>query len=131
MRTFRLALFAVLLLAAAACQRDSMSPERTGSLDVTVRVVSGGIRFDNNTDHALAYFAIESNTAMLALWGTCNDPGPTCVRLPARASVVIPYSEVAGYEPGARSAIVHWWRVVPDGNGGHRVADMSSTVVQL
>ena len=131
MRTLRLALSAVLLLASAACQRESTPPERTGSLDVAVTREAGRIRLANNTDRPLAYFAIESNTAMLALWAACADPGPGCLRLPAGGSVVVPHSEIAGYEPGVRSAIVHWWRVVPDGEGRYRVADMSSTVVAL
>ncbi len=132
MRTLRLVLSAVLLLTSAACQRDdATSPERTGSLEVAVTRVGGGIRLVNHTDHPLAYFAIERNMAALALWAACNDPTPGCLRLPAGGSVVIPNAEIAFYEPGVRSAIVHWWRVVPSGDGGYRVADMRSVVVEL
>ena len=133
MRTLRLVLSAVLLLASAACQRDTFSPHESGPLAFDATRETGGIRLVNNTGRPVAYFAIESNTATLALWGACADPGPDCLRLPAGASTVIPLADVAGYEPGARSAIVYWWHVVPDPSAerGYRVTEIRSVVVEL
>lgn len=119
---------AALLLLAGACS-DSTAPGTAPS--VSVARSAGTIELRNPGSEPLAYLVAESEFAALALFGFCTDPGPGCVRLPARTKVTVPYAEIAGYEPGATRAIVYSWRVVPDGKGGYRTADLSSQGVGL
>jgi hypothetical protein len=122
-----------LLAGALACREDAASPAdareavRTGQVEVDR--VGTGIRVANGTAAPIAYAVW--NRGWLALFAPCDDPGPGCVRLAAGASVVVPVAEVEGIAPGATEAIVRWWRVVPDGAGGHRADDLHEVVVPL
>lgn len=123
-----LAPFVALLLLAGACS-DSTGPGAAPS--VSVSRSAGTIELRNPGPEPLAYFAIEVNLAARANWAPCTDPGPGCLRLPAHGAVTVPYAEITGYEPGATTALLFSWRVVPDAAGGYRVADLSSQAVGL
>ena len=98
-----------------------------------VRVIrhAAPLEISNPGREPLGYTVIEAELATRALLHFCADPGPECRRLPARGSVTVPYSQIGGYEEGDREAIVHSWRVVPDGKGSHEVADVRSKRVGL
>ena len=122
MRTFRervapAAAAAVLLL--GACGRGPLDasplPGVQGEATVTVSRVSGGVRLVNGTGRGVAY--VVSNPDWLGLLAICIDPGASCVRLAAGASVVVPHAEIHGWETGVRQAVVRWWHVEPAGTG--------------
>ena len=114
----------------SACTDDVVTNFETGAL-VRVERSDRAIELRNPGHEPLAYIVIEAEFAARANFAFCADPGPECRRLPARGSVTVPYAQIGGYEDGDREAIVHTWRVVPDGQGGHEVADLRSARVGL
>ncbi|HEX2187488.1 MAG TPA: hypothetical protein VHG51_01260 [Longimicrobiaceae bacterium] len=122
-----------LVLALAACQPDPASvagPEAaTAGAQVTVSRADGGLRLTNATDRPVAFNV--RNPDWLGLLAACTDPGPSCARLAPGASVFVPFSEVAGFAPGARQVAVTWWHVVADGAGGYRVEEFHDVALTL
>lgn len=125
MRTFPILSLALLLgcggapAAVTAVQLDAMVAQR----------VAGGVRLTNHTGRAIAYAVW--NVGWLALFAPCVDDAPACPRLADGASVVVPESEIGGYEAGAREAVVRWWVVVPDGAGGRRADGLRERLLPL
>ncbi|HEY0969740.1 MAG TPA: hypothetical protein VGE02_02060 [Gemmatimonadales bacterium] len=121
---------AAAMLMAACAEDGAMGPGEDASV-VRVNRYAAALEIRNPGDEPLGYTVIEAELATRALLAFCTDPGPECRRLPARGSVTVPYAQIGGYEAGDREAIVHTWRVVPDGEGGHEVADVLSRRVGL
>lgn len=117
------------VIAIGACRPESISTDSAPSGRVTVTREQAGIRVTNHTDQGVAY-AI-SNPNWLGLLAICNDPEPACIRLQAGASVLVPFSEIQGFESGAEKITVHWWHVVPDGVGQFRATDPVQIIVPL
>ena len=129
-RSATLALVGALLL--PACREQSnASPVGPSVAQVSVQRVSEGIRLVNDGDLPIAYGAVEHEAFkhMLALWGPC--PQLEQCTVPPGGSVVIPYSKISMYEPGAREAVVYWWKLVPHGPGDDRLEESQSLVVAL
>jgi hypothetical protein len=40
-------------------------------------------------------------------------------------------TDIEGYSPDAREAVVTWWTIEPDGSGGYRLAELSEILVSL
>jgi hypothetical protein len=127
---------ALVLVALTACAGDGGSLEPATVADDRANGVAAtrtavGLRLVNSGAEALAFTVFERGYAALVLFAPCVDPGPTCVRLPAGQSLVVPFGQIGGYTPGAREAVVYTWRVVPNGAGGYRAEDFTSRVVAL
>ncbi len=121
---------ALLILGAAAL--IGCSDQAPGANEViAVARAEGGIELQNSTDGPIVYTALERRyfETALALWGPCADL--TTCRLDPGEHTVIPYSAIAGYTPSATEAVVAWWRIVPDGQGGEQVADPQTVFVVL
>lgn len=100
---------------------------------VRVAQESSGIRITNLTDIPRAYLANDPNWLALAsasfdLVALCNVPDSTCLRLPAKGSVLVPYAEVGGYSTNTQSIVVWTWRVVPAATPGQYQAEMDEAV---
>ena len=94
-------------------------------------VTASGIRLVNSGREPLAFTVFERGFSERVRFAPCVDPGPTCVRLPAGQSVVVPFGQIGGYEAGAREAVAYTWQVVPDGAGGYRMTEFKSQVLRL
>ena len=102
----------VLAFAGAAC---SDGPTSVTNGAVRVKREATGIRIDNLTDAPRAYLAHDPDLlalANLSLLSMCLTPDKSCLRLPARGSVLVQFSEVAGYGSSTKSIVVWTWRVV-------------------
>jgi hypothetical protein len=110
----------VLVTSLASC-RDATSVED----DVVSVVVEGqAVRLQSQSNHPLAYAAFDAEILALINWAKCADPGPQCLRLPARGSVLIPFNEIfTGGRVG--KVAVFAWRVVPKAAGGFQTIDVA------
>ncbi|HEU0302517.1 MAG TPA: hypothetical protein VFR37_23865 [Longimicrobium sp.] len=98
-------------------------------LDVSIDAPQS-LRLDNASSRAIYYFVIERNAAALANWAPCSRPDLPCPRVEAHSATQVPFGQIAGYEPGAREAIVYWWHLV-ERDGGWAVDHVRSVVVEL
>lgn len=119
----------VAVVAIAACRPEGISTDAALSGKVSVIREQAGLRLTNHTDQGVAY-AI-SNPDWLGLLAICNDPEPACIRLAAGESVLVPFTEVHGFDTGAEKITVHWWHVVPDGAGHFKATDPVQIVIPL
>jgi hypothetical protein len=115
------------LTAGAACSSDDATLGLAGSTGrVDAARVAGGVEIANGTDRAIAYVAYDPH--WLGLLAACAEPDPSCLRLPAGRRVVVPESEVAGWEgvpaERRRALSVRWWRVGPAPAGGYVPVDV-------
>ncbi|HEX2077310.1 MAG TPA: hypothetical protein VHG08_06360 [Longimicrobium sp.] len=124
-------LFATLCLSAllGGCSSSEGPLDPAVALDVSVNARKS-LRLENASSRAIYYFVIERNMAALANWAPCTSPEQPCPRVQPRSQTQVPYSRIAGYEPGAREAIVYWWHLV-ERDGGWAVDHVRSVVVQL
>ena len=129
MRVFRFAVLTAAVLVAASCRRDSAGPEPSTSARILASQVGEGVRVTNLTDRPIAYAVW--NRGWLALFGPCTEMGPSCPRLAPGASVIVPYSDIAGYDASATEASVRWWHVLSDGQGGLRADEVHEVIVPL
>ena len=91
----------------------------------------GVLRVTNGTASPLAYAVVEQYyfEHALALFGACPHLD-ACMVQPG-ATAVIPYDAIYEYHAGATSAVLMWWRVVPDPVHGPQIVDPQRVVVQL
>ncbi len=122
-----------IVLASSSCGRDIAEPIDPGQNvignSVSASRVQGGVQIVNGTGVPVGY--VVWNRAWLALFAPCIDTTPQCLRLPAGTTVTVALKDIGGYAPGANEAIVYWWRVVPDGDGGYRVDQVREIIVRL
>ena len=115
-------------LATLSCS-DATGPAQTDL--VRVSVLPDALEIVNVSPHPVYYFVAERNSLALMLWAPCTDP-ETCEGIPAGASRVVPYGEIAGYAAGAEEAVVHHWHLVRIGGAsGFKPDSIRSTVVRL
>jgi hypothetical protein len=50
----------------------------------------------------------------------CSEPD--CPHVAPGQTVVVPWDQVLGWRDETTRIAIYWWRVVPDGKGGWRVA---------
>lgn len=123
----RLLVFAAALLVAGCCLVTGVDGE--GGL--TVRATGSRLELANRGDATVYYQLFEANTAALSLWGACDHPSQPCPRVAAGRTAMVPYDSISGYKPGADSAIVYWWHLLPKAGGGYRVDEVRSRRVPL
>lgn len=120
----------ILLITAACGDTPSESPGTHFSIEgVEVERVAEGVRITNGTDQPLAYAVWASG--FLGLFAPCTDTSPECARLAPAQSVIVLPQEITGMWEGETEAIVRWWRVVPDSQGGYRAEGLREVVVTL
>jgi hypothetical protein len=103
-----------LSLALVACQAE---PTGAGTDRLRASKHADGVRLDNLSDHPTGYAIFDKNTLALIDWTPCQTQSTDCLRLPAKGSVVVPFSEIMHYSgPGTEVAIYSWW-VLSNGMG--------------
>ncbi len=60
---------------------------------------------------------MDKNILALIDWSPCPSLGPDCLRLPAKGSVVVPFSEIVGYSANTREVEIYSWWVIDNGSG--------------
>jgi hypothetical protein len=92
------------------------------------RVEGTAVVLRNTTEFVVTYRLIESETATRALYPVCTVA--TCSRLAQGESRTVPLTSIDGWSAAARSAIVPWWRMVPQRDGS-LVAQPGGEAVRL
>jgi hypothetical protein len=108
-------------LLVAAC--DGSEPVQPGIVvdDVGATLVEGGVQITNRTAAAVAY--VISNGEFPATFVPCQSPTTDCTTLPVGGKHTLMIDVPRGPRQDQKVA-VHWWHVVPDGNGGYRAGDL-------
>lgn len=114
-------------LALLACGEPA-APVSTELLVADAR--QGTVRLANLTRESVYYFVVERDFAALALFAPCANP-ITCPKVPARGNVEVDYDDVAGYQAGAKEAIVFHYRLVPAAGEGFRPDSVRALVIPL
>ena len=114
-----------LLLTVTACN----GPTSVTDDDFTIRATGREVVLSNDAVRPTFYLIVERETAAFIDFATCVQ-GRQCPQVGSGATVRVPYNGIIGYRPGAREAIVHWWRIVPS-PAGPRADDFHSTVMEL
>ncbi len=124
------AMLLALLSASVSCTSQSAGIAGVpGHLTITDE--PSGLRLENHTDEPIAFTAFDRGYAARIQFAPCLDTSPSCLRLPARTSIVVPYNDIGGYSPHTREVILYWWHLVPDPAGGYRADEIRATVVVL
>jgi hypothetical protein len=127
-----LAILVLALLTLGACGGGPAEPTLDGVralVEVQVDRVDDGIRITNSRATPIAYAVW--NRGWLALFAPCTSTEPDCPRLQPGASITIPIEEIDGWDAGATEAIVRWWTVEPDGNGGVRASEVRDIIIAI
>jgi hypothetical protein len=98
--------------------------------ELAVRVTPPVLQLTNHSSAPAYVFAIERGLAIRALWTPCSDP-PRCLAVGPKATMDLPYSQIAGYHEGAQTAIVNWWYLIPGGTTGFRPDSIRAVRVRL
>jgi hypothetical protein len=113
----------VLLVAAlVGCESLASGPaalDRRAGEEGALRAeaTASALRLTNTGGATIHFFAIDAETATLALWAPCTDP-VSCPRLPPRARRDVGWPQVAGYRADREGPVlVYWWHLVADGRG--------------
>ena len=95
-----------------------------------VQAIPPALQLTNQSPAPVYSFVIESQTAALVNWAPCADPS-RCSGLAPGGSLHLPYTDIAGYTPGARQAIVYWWHLVPSDGPGFRTDSIRAVMIGL
>jgi hypothetical protein len=107
---------------------DEPAPTGIVAGALTARVEGTQVVLRNTTEFVVTYRMIESETATRALFPVCTVA--TCPRLAQGEERRVPLTDIVGWSAAARSAIVPWWRMVPQRDGS-LVAQPGGEAVQL
>ena len=97
------------LIASLAAVIACGNPTGTDPSKVTATLDSQGVLVMNDNDRPLALAALDADILALINWAQCTERTPDCLRLPARGSLHIPFSNIGA---GATKIAVFVWDVV-------------------
>jgi len=97
---------------------------------LTVRTAPLALKLTNHSPAAIYTFAIERGAGTYTEWAPCTDPS-TCVGIGVGQSVMLPYSQIAGYAIPGREVVVFWWHLIPGGPTGFQPDTIRALVVTL
>jgi hypothetical protein len=95
----------------------------------TIHATGREVVLSNAAAQPTFYLVVERETAAVIDFATCIDQ-PQCRSVSPDSTVRVPYSEITGYRPGSKEAVVYWWRAV-QGPTGPRADSLRSTVTGL
>jgi hypothetical protein len=98
-----------------------------GTLQVLPRAADVLIR--NLSDQAAFYFIVERQTLALIDWRPCVTAD--CPSIAPHAHAAVTHERIAGFAPGAREAVVFWWRAVPTGSGTFAADSIHTLIIRL
>jgi hypothetical protein len=88
------------------------------------------VRLASLSGESVYFMVVEREFAALAQFVICSDP-VSCPSVSPRETLHVRYSDIAGYQPGAREAIVLHWRLVPAASGGFDPDSVRALVTRL
>jgi len=97
---------------------------------LAVRAAPPLLELTNQSPAPVYTFTIERQTAAYTDWAPCTDAA-RCAAIKTGVTASVPYTQIAGYAPGAREAIVYWWHLVPSGQATFRPDSLRAIVVTL
>ena len=106
---------------------DGIGPV-AGSL--TAQASRPAVQLNNNSSATVYTFVVERETAAVMNWAPCTNPF-LCPGLAPGKEATLPYSDIAGYTPGARQAVVYWWHLVPGDGPGLRPDSVRGVLLDL
>lgn len=80
---------------------------------VTAAIVGTSLRIENTTSARIFYFAAEGGVAARSTLLPCVEVGPECPSIPPDGVVMIPLTQVHGFEPTSEWVHLSWWRRLP------------------
>ncbi|MBA3557804.1 MAG: hypothetical protein H0W30_04305 [Gemmatimonadaceae bacterium] len=99
---------APLLALLIAC--SSPTATENGLLSVSSR--DGIVRITNRSAQPVLFILATRTHLELVEPLPCTKPGGCTPTLPGGSSIAVPFSEILGYEPGVRTAVlIHWLKV--------------------
>ena len=97
---------------------------------LTVRAAPPVLELTNQGAAPIYFFTIERGAAAYTDWAPCTDAS-RCAGITMGQTASVPYTQIAGYAPGAREAIVYWWHLVASGPSPSRPDSIRAVVVAL
>jgi len=116
---------ALLVLLAACVSPTGLVSD--GTLEVLPRATD--VRLRNLSDQAVFYFIAERETLNVLDWRPCVTAD--CPSVPPHAHLAVPHERIVGFAPGARDAVVFWWRAVPTGTGTFAADSIRTLTIRL
>ena len=97
---------------------------------LTVRAAPPVLELTNQGAAPIYFFTVERGAAAYTDWAPCTDAS-RCAGITMGQTASVPYTQIAGYAPGAREAIVYWWHLVVSGPSTSRPDSIRAVVVAL
>jgi hypothetical protein len=97
---------------------------------LSVRAVPPVLELTNQSPAPIYSFTIERGAAAYTDWAPCTDPS-RCTAIRAGQTASMAYTQIAGYAPGAREAIVYWWHLVADAGTTFQPDSIRALIVGL
>lgn len=116
----RKTLLAVLSLALVAACVSRPVPTIVPTERPDFAVVAAGdstLVLRNLSAEPVFYVVLEQEFSTRARWARCADPAE-CPRIEAKGDVRLPYAQITGFQPGARAAVIYWYKLLPGGRPG-------------
>lgn len=119
----------VAALALAAGLVACSSPTAVEEERVAVTVRDGTVEIRNARPDSIFVRLVERGEAALVNQPPCPLTG--CPVVPPGGTHAAGQADITGVEPDSEEAILHWWRVVPDGEGGFELTDVHAITFPL
>ncbi len=107
----------------------SSPPPLDPAMPLRAVAASQSLRLENASSRPIYYLIIERETVPLSNWAPCTSPDH-CEHVDAHGETRVEYSDIPGYKPGAREAIVYWWHLVQR-DGEWAVDHLRAVLVEL
>lgn len=120
-------LLALLVLAATTGCVAVRDPEPYPLQEFAVAAAGDTLVVSNLSSEPIYYAVLEEEFSTRARWAPCVPPAE-CPRVEAGQGVRVPYASITGYQPGARKAMIFWYRLEA---GGTRPGEVRSRSVTL
>ena len=102
-------LFAVLTIGCAS----STDPETD---ILSAHAENQALTLENTSDDPVYFFVADKDALALIDWTVCIDPAK-CTPVQPHSTKVVPYSQIAAYQPGSGNAVVYHWRIIAKAAG--------------
>lgn len=119
----------VAALALAAGLVACSAPTTVEEEDVAVTLRDATVEIRNDRSEPIFVRLVEREAAERLNQPPCPLTG--CPVVPPDGTHAAERADITGMEPDSEEAILHWWRVVPDGEGGFEATDVHGVVFPL
>jgi hypothetical protein len=101
------ALVTTLAILALGCE-SAVGPDQ----GLSASIVGDSLRLENGTPRPTYFFEVEAGLAARINWAPCSDPR-TCQAVAPGSALMIPLTDVFGFEEDSEVVLVYWWYLVP------------------